>query len=92
MTARLFLALALVLLAAFNISAADETWKAGVAKASITPDQFMWMAGYANRDKPATGKATDLWAKALAIEDPAGKHLNFRDPDNIALELYAAAG
>lgn len=23
------------------------------------------------------------------IEDPFGKHLNFRDPDNIPLELYA---
>src|SRR5262245_51570833 len=33
----------------------------------------MWMAGYAARDKPAQGKMTELWAKALAMEDPAGK-------------------
>ena len=33
----------------------------------------MWMAGYAARDKPAEGKMTDLWAKALVLEDPAGK-------------------
>lgn len=53
--------------------AADETWKAGVAKINITPEQPMWMAGYAARDKPSQGKMTELWAKALAIEDPAGK-------------------
>src|SRR4051812_38896294 len=52
---------------------AAEIWKAGVARTNITPDQYMWMAGYAARTKPAEGKMTDLWAKALALEDPAGK-------------------
>jgi hypothetical protein len=54
-------------------TAADSAWKAGVAKAKITPEQPMWMAGYAARDKPAQGKMTELWAKALALEDSAGK-------------------
>src|SRR5437667_1387366 len=54
-------------------SEAAESWKAGVAKTNITPDQYMWMAGYAARTKPAEGKMTDLWAKALVLEDPAGK-------------------
>ena len=31
------------------------------------------MAGYASRTKPSEGAVHDLWAKALAIEDPAGK-------------------
>src|SRR3954470_8508125 len=57
------------------LAAAAETWKAGAAKINITPEQPMWMAGYAARDKPAQGKMTDLWAKALAIEDPAGKRV-----------------
>ena len=52
---------------------AAETWKAGVAKANITPEGSMWMAGYAARTRPAEGKATDLWAKALALEDAAGQ-------------------
>lgn len=52
---------------------ADESWKAGVAKVNITPDQYMWMAGYAARDKPAQGKATDLWAKALVLQPGAGQ-------------------
>src|SRR5262245_57280264 len=32
----------------------------------------MWMSGYAARKKPAEGKLTDLWAKALVLEDPRG--------------------
>ena len=32
----------------------------------------MWMSGYAARDHPAEGTLGDLWAKALALEDPAG--------------------
>lgn len=47
-------------------------WKAGVARTVITPEQPIWMAGYAARDHPAEGKLHDLWAKALAIEDARG--------------------
>jgi hypothetical protein len=44
-------------------------WHAGTAKIEITPEKDMWMAGYASRDRPAEGKLTDLWAKALVLED-----------------------
>lgn len=44
-------------------------WKAGVARTIITPEQSMWMAGYAFRDHAAEGTLHDLWAKALALED-----------------------
>ena len=33
----------------------------------------MWMSGYASRVKPSEGKVHDLWAKALCLEDSAGK-------------------
>ena len=33
----------------------------------------MWMAGYASRNKPSEGAVHDLWAKALALQDPAGR-------------------
>lgn len=46
-----------------------DGWRAGVAKSNITPGQPMWMAGYGSRDRPAEGKLTDLWAKALVLED-----------------------
>jgi neutral ceramidase len=52
---------------------APPAWKAGVAKVKITPAKPMWMSGYSSRDKPAEGTLTDLWAKALFVEDPKGK-------------------
>src|SRR5262245_54158593 len=50
-------------------------WKAGVARAVITPEEPLRMAGYAARTKPADGKVHDLYAKALALEDTAGTRL-----------------
>jgi len=52
-----------------------QEWKAGVARAVITPQEYIWMAGYAARDKPAEGKLHDLWAKALALEDADGNRV-----------------
>ena len=45
-------------------------WR-GTAKVAITPKEPMWMSGYASRTKPSEGAVHDLWAKALAIKDPA---------------------
>ena len=61
------------LLAAARPATAAETWKAGVAKANLTPEKLMWMAGYASRNHPAEGKSIDLWGKALVLEDPSGE-------------------
>ncbi|MBP7050553.1 MAG: neutral/alkaline non-lysosomal ceramidase N-terminal domain-containing protein [Phycisphaerae bacterium] len=54
---------------------APVAWKAGVARVVITPEQNMWMAGYAARNKPSEGKVHDLFAKALALEDAEGTRL-----------------
>ena len=51
---------------------AEVAWRAGTARVIITPTETMWMAGFAARTNPATGKLTDLWAKALALEDSSG--------------------
>lgn len=56
----------------FSTRAAEPGWKAGTAKANITPEPGMWMAGFASRTNPATGKLMDLWIKALALEDAKG--------------------
>ncbi len=53
-------------------NAAEASWKAGTARAVITPKTPMWMSGYAARNKPSQGVVHDLWAKALALEDPNG--------------------
>jgi len=53
-----------------EITLADSPpWKTGAAKVVITPAEPMPMAGYASRQEPATGTLTDLWAKALILED-----------------------
>lgn len=47
-------------------------WKVGIARAVITPDKPVWLAGYGSKRAP-DGKLHDLWMKALALEDAAGK-------------------
>ncbi|MFG0262985.1 MAG: neutral/alkaline non-lysosomal ceramidase N-terminal domain-containing protein, partial [Novipirellula sp. JB048] len=53
-------------------SAEELPWKVGAAKRVITPEQPIAMAGYASRTSPAKGKLTELWAKALVIQDETG--------------------
>jgi hypothetical protein len=53
-----------------QVIAAD--WKAGVARAVITPETSVWLAGYGGRRAP-DGKLHDLWMKALALEDAQGR-------------------
>ncbi|MDR3635817.1 MAG: neutral/alkaline non-lysosomal ceramidase N-terminal domain-containing protein [Isosphaeraceae bacterium] len=47
------------------------SWKAGVAKAVVTPETAVWLAGYGTK-RPPDGKLHDLWVKALALEDERG--------------------
>ena len=54
-------------------TSAEAGWKAGTSRVAITPKEPMWMAGYAARTKPSEGAIHDLWAKALALEDPTGQ-------------------
>ena len=63
------LALAL-LISSFSVASAQ--WQAGSAEIKITPDKLIWMSGYGSRNHVAEGKLTDLWAKALVLEDAAG--------------------
>jgi len=58
-----------------QVAFAADGWKAGVAKAVITPEQPLWLAGYGGRDHPAEGKLHDVWIKALALEDAGGKRV-----------------
>ncbi|HEX5103881.1 MAG TPA: neutral/alkaline non-lysosomal ceramidase N-terminal domain-containing protein, partial [Pirellulaceae bacterium] len=78
--------LTLGLLLTFPCLAAGDDWKAGVAKVNITPAESMWMAGYAARTKPAEGKMTDLWAKCLVLEDPAGERAVLVTLDLVGIE------
>lgn len=55
--------------------AEESGWKVGVASVSVTPEQPMWMAGYASRNKPSEGKVHDLFAKAMALQSEDGNRL-----------------
>ncbi len=68
----LFLIFALLTLLP-SVSYPQDGWKAGTARTNITPEENMWMAGFASRTKPSDGILHDLWAKALVLEDAQGK-------------------
>jgi neutral ceramidase len=69
-----------------SVSSPDAgLWRVGVARSIITPTNALWMAGYAGRTHPADGKATDLWLKALALEDASGRRAVIITSDLLAI-------
>lgn len=66
----------MLLVAIFGIGvpleAAEMNWKAGTARAVITPQKPLWMAGYGGRTAPAEGKLHELYIRVLALEDATG--------------------
>ena len=51
---------------------AEQGWRIGTAKTKITPDKPVRMAGYSARPGPWKSVSSDLYAKALALEDQNG--------------------
>ncbi len=68
-----------------QLSPSQGLWKVGAARSNITPTNALWMAGYAGRTHPADGKATDLWLKALALEDASGHRAVIITSDLLAI-------
>jgi hypothetical protein len=58
---------------AVSAGAAQPEWKVGLAQVKITPEQPVFLAGYASRTKPYDQVATDLYAKAMVLEDRTGE-------------------
>ncbi|MBI3472990.1 MAG: neutral/alkaline non-lysosomal ceramidase N-terminal domain-containing protein [Candidatus Solibacter usitatus] len=71
-----------LLLAALGAAA---PYRAGVARAVITPRKPIYLSGYANRTHPSEGQVHDLWAKALALEDRRGGRVVIVATDLIGL-------
>ena len=61
------------------------SYKAGAASVCITPDEPLWLAGYAARTAPSGGKISDLYAGALALEDDSGYRFAIASIDSIAV-------
>lgn len=60
--------------AAYAAEDPPAAWKAGLAKAVITPETGVWLAGYGSK-RPPDGKLHELWMKALALEDASGRRV-----------------
>jgi neutral ceramidase len=67
-----------------------QEFRAGAASIKITPDEPMWLAGFAVRTEPAKGKLSDLFVKAMAIEDSRGKRIVIVSMDLIAISRSVA--
>lgn len=68
-------ALAFFVVTVSSLAAANPppaTWRAGSGSQAITPKEPLWMTGYAMRTRPGESAAQELWAKALAVQDPKG--------------------
>lgn len=63
---------ALLIAVVGHLAPADDLWQVGVARRNITPDQPVWMAGYAARTEPSDGKLHEIYVKALALATPVG--------------------
>ncbi len=68
-----FLTLPLLILGCLTSGLAQgATWRAGIATVVITPETPIPLVGYGARDKPFERADIDIYAKALAVEDPDG--------------------
>ncbi len=65
-------ALLIITLCTSHFATAADSWQVGLAKEKITPEKAMWMAGYGARNRPADGLLTELWAKAIVLQDEKG--------------------
>lgn len=72
--------------------AAEPAWKAGVARADITPKDPLWMAGYGGRTKVAEGKEMDLFIRVVALEAADGQRAVILSSDTLGFPqpLYDA--
>ncbi|MDE2713675.1 MAG: neutral/alkaline non-lysosomal ceramidase N-terminal domain-containing protein [Verrucomicrobiota bacterium] len=83
--------LRIILLLCLALPLSAASWKAGTAKADITPNTPIWMAGYGGRTKPSEGTLHPLWAKALALEDAKGNRAVIISTDTLGMtaSIYA---
>lgn len=73
------------LLLLISSGTAAASWRAGVARVDITPQEPTWMAGFAARNHAAEGTLHALWAKALVLEDEQGGRVAIVTTDLIGM-------
>ncbi len=50
-------------------AAGEAEWKVGLAQAKVTPERPLFLSGYASRSKPYEEIKTQLYVKAVVLED-----------------------
>jgi hypothetical protein len=70
--------------------AAEAEWKVGLAQVKITPTQPLFLEGYASRDRPFESVESDLYVKAMALEDRQGHRAVVVTSDLIGLPAAVA--
>lgn len=58
-----------------SLDAAETSWMCAAGSVAITPQDPVWMGGYAARKEPSAGIVHDLNAKVLVIRDEQGEQL-----------------
>jgi neutral ceramidase len=90
--AKTFSALTLAaFVSALPVRGAETGWKAGASSIVITPEQPMYLEGYVPA-KIASEKVHDVYAKALALQDPAGNRVVIVTADLIGYDYGFTAG
>lgn len=79
----------LVFFFAFSLMVRSEElpWKAGTAKAIITPEKQVWLAGYGYKREPEK-TLHDLWVKVLTLEDRNGERCLVVTTDLMGIPEY----
>lgn len=72
------------------VAAQQPGWRVGLAATKITPEQPVFLAGYSARNKPFTKVDSDLFAKALALEDAKGERFVIVTSDLIGFRKSVA--
>src|SRR5438067_13303304 len=83
-------AIALFIVVVDISAAAEPEWKVGLAQIKVTPEQPLLMAGYAARTKPFEKIATDLYVKALVLQDADGQRAALVTSDLIGFPAAVA--
>jgi hypothetical protein len=78
------------LLTAVGAPAAEPEWKVGLAQVKITPQQPVLLAGYASRNHAFDKVESDLYAKALVVEDRQGQRAVLITSDLIGFSAAVA--
>ncbi len=80
MSARLWVTRSLIALAFVSAMFAvrgggqELSWRVGIGRRVITPQNRVWLAGYVTKRVP-DGKIHDLWVKVLTLRAPDGKRV-----------------